>query len=115
MISWERCGTLTPIIVIQSYNEVCVSVCLFTCCYGLLTLQTKPSSDHADRGYKGAAVREEGQLAVQDETELVKRHSDDTLDKKEDTTNKEMIDINHLLNLEPIKLKLEIPSLHNSN
>ena len=94
---------------------MCVCVCLFTCCHGLLTLQTKPSSEPADRGYKGAAGREESQLAVQEVPELVDRHSDDTLDKKEDPTNKEMKDMEHLLNLEEIKLKIEIPSLNNSN
>ena len=77
-----------------------VHVCLFTCPHGLFSLQTKSISERADRRYKVATWREEGQLGVHEEHELVVKHAEDTLDKKGEPTNKELNDMEHLLNLE---------------
>ena len=53
-------------------------------------------------------------VGVQEEPELVDKHSEDTLDKKEQSEPKELIEITKLLNPDEIKVKRESPVLDNS-
>ena len=53
-------------------------------------------------------------VGVQVETELVDKHSDDTIDKKEQPRTKELMDVADLLKPKQINIKREIPDLDNS-
>ena len=50
-------------------------------------------------------------VGVQAETELVDKHSEDTLDKKEQPRTKELMDVADLLKPKQINLKRDIPDL----
>ena len=97
LLIWPVCP-----IVIQSYNALCVCVCLFTWPHGLSTLQTKPSNEHADRGYKWAAGREEEPVGTQEGPELVDKHAEDTIDNQE---HENPIEVETLLNPKEINGK----------
>ena len=60
------------------------------------------------------ALKIGGAVGVQGEPELVDRHSEDTLDKKEQPEPKEMIVIAKLLDPTEINTKRETPGLNNS-